>query len=184
LIDETRRVNTPKPGVRLGILIKGRRSPPLEVCPVARLFSFPFAVRGNMELKCTCDHCKQPLEFPAEMTGQTIACPHCKTDTTLFNPSQPAKPPAPKSKGQEFVIEDRLESIADQFFGLGILGAVISVIAAIFEMADGEVLIGAIFAAVAFSAYVQGLVIRILFYAASKALRLLTVIATQNQKAN
>jgi hypothetical protein len=196
LIDETRRVNTPKPGVRLGILIKGRRSPPFEVCPVARLFSLQIPRKAIMELKCTCNQCNQSLSFPAEMVGQTIACPHCQMDTFLFNPPpppQPAmpKPPTPKLAAKPetqksvtvaFPIEDNLESIADTFYGFGLIGGVLVGIAALLTITNGDWLPPVILGATAISLYAQGVIIRILFYAASKALRLLTVIATQSLK--
>ena len=33
--------------------------------------------------KCACRHCAGHIEFPAEASGQTIACPHCGQPTEL-----------------------------------------------------------------------------------------------------
>jgi hypothetical protein len=35
------------------------------------------------ELKTTCRHCQSNLEYPAEMAGQSIPCPHCGQPTPL-----------------------------------------------------------------------------------------------------
>jgi hypothetical protein len=40
----------------------------------------------NGEAKCNCQHCDGTIEFPLEMAGQTVTCPHCQTDTLLINP--------------------------------------------------------------------------------------------------
>jgi hypothetical protein len=34
--------------------------------------------------KCTCPHCGQSIEYPAEGTGQTVPCPTCEKPFTLF----------------------------------------------------------------------------------------------------
>jgi len=39
-----------------------------------------------MLLKCTCNACSGHLEFDATHAGETICCPHCGKDTTLFLP--------------------------------------------------------------------------------------------------
>lgn len=36
---------------------------------------------------CPCQHCSQPLSFPAEMLGQEAACPHCGAATLLHDPA-------------------------------------------------------------------------------------------------
>ena len=51
----------------------------------------------NMNAKCNCNNCSQPIEFPAEMAGQTIECPNCKLETILFIPPPPPKPEEPKN---------------------------------------------------------------------------------------
>jgi DNA-directed RNA polymerase subunit RPC12/RpoP len=51
---------------------------------------------------CTCTNCSGHLEFDASRAGETIQCPHCKHETTLFIPDKAEKPPAeeptPKSE--------------------------------------------------------------------------------------
>ena len=123
------------------------------------------------------------------MIGQDVACPHCQMATTLYDPNQTTvaqpvqSPPKPASKKQrEYIIEDRLETIGDAFFNLGIIGVVLSVIAAGFSILDEDLLIGGVFAASALSLYIQGVIIRILFYSISKALRCLVIIATNSMK--
>jgi hypothetical protein len=37
-------------------------------------------------IKCPCNNCHNRIEFPAHGVGQTIACPHCGMETTLFKP--------------------------------------------------------------------------------------------------
>jgi hypothetical protein len=51
----------------------------------------------SAEAKCNCNHCSQPISFPAEGAGTTISCPHCGLDTILFIPPPPPKPEAPKN---------------------------------------------------------------------------------------
>jgi len=38
---------------------------------------------------CSCSECAQNIEFPAEMSGQQIACPTCGAQTTLRGPEPP-----------------------------------------------------------------------------------------------
>jgi hypothetical protein len=40
-------------------------------------------------IKCPCNNCDNSIEFPAHGIGQTIACPHCGMETTLFKPDAP-----------------------------------------------------------------------------------------------
>lgn len=40
-------------------------------------------------LKCECQHCGQPIEYPADGTGQTISCPTCENPVTLTPASSP-----------------------------------------------------------------------------------------------
>lgn len=50
-------------------------------------------------LKTDCDHCSGPIEFPVQMSGESVECPHCKQQTQLpefpFAP-QPALAPPPQ----------------------------------------------------------------------------------------
>lgn len=41
--------------------------------------------------KCKCQHCSQNIEFEAFRAGETIACPGCGMDTTLFVPNREMK---------------------------------------------------------------------------------------------
>src|SRR4029453_7133270 len=34
-------------------------------------------------LKAACQHCKGHIEYPSELAGQSVECPHCKQTTTL-----------------------------------------------------------------------------------------------------
>lgn len=40
-----------------------------------------------MEIVCPCQKCGQSLSFPANMTGDWVACPHCALQTQLLNPN-------------------------------------------------------------------------------------------------
>lgn len=42
-------------------------------------------------LKCECSHCGQPIEYPAEGTGETVPCPACNQPIFL-TPSEPSVP--------------------------------------------------------------------------------------------
>ena len=41
----------------------------------------------SAEVKCNCQHCNGHIAFPAEMTGQTVSCPHCGLETKLIVPA-------------------------------------------------------------------------------------------------
>lgn len=47
-------------------------------------------------VKCACTHCKGRIEFPVEMNGTTVECPHCNEKTTLGLPAPPAAPDKPR----------------------------------------------------------------------------------------
>ena len=42
-------------------------------------------------LKCECQHCGQPIEYPSEGTGQTVSCPTCEQSITLTPTGAPFK---------------------------------------------------------------------------------------------
>jgi hypothetical protein len=42
-------------------------------------------------LKAACQHCKGHIEYPSELAGQSVECPHCKQTLTL--PPPPIPPP-------------------------------------------------------------------------------------------
>jgi hypothetical protein len=48
----------------------------------------------TQHLKCPCQHCEGPIEFPAHGLGLAIDCPHCGEKTTLFAPPAGEVPPA------------------------------------------------------------------------------------------
>jgi hypothetical protein len=41
------------------------------------------------EARCSCQHCDGHIEFPSEMDGQAINCPHCTSPTVLNDPTAP-----------------------------------------------------------------------------------------------
>lgn len=43
-------------------------------------------------MKCPCNHCSQPIEFPGNMLGDTVECPHCAATTSLSDPNAEAEP--------------------------------------------------------------------------------------------
>jgi hypothetical protein len=46
-------------------------------------------------IKIACPSCTDHVEFPVEMRGQIISCPHCSLSMALEVPgSQPEKPPS------------------------------------------------------------------------------------------
>ncbi len=47
-------------------------------------------------LKTDCEQCDGSIEYPSELAGQSIQCPHCQQATTLPSPftPPPAAPPA------------------------------------------------------------------------------------------
>ena len=47
-------------------------------------------------LKTDCEQCDGSIEYPSELAGQSIECPHCQQATTLPSPFMPppAAPPA------------------------------------------------------------------------------------------
>jgi hypothetical protein len=41
-------------------------------------------------IKCSCEHCGGHIEFPADVAGAEVQCPHCKWQTKLTAPGAPA----------------------------------------------------------------------------------------------
>jgi uncharacterized paraquat-inducible protein A len=48
------------------------------------------------KLRGDCLHCGMPIDFPAEIIGTSIPCPHCKKSTQLFLPQPPDAPVIPR----------------------------------------------------------------------------------------
>src|SRR6185369_9426185 len=46
-------------------------------------------------LKCSCRTCGGHIEFPANMAGMSVACPHCGQNTDLYSPTPSVAIPAP-----------------------------------------------------------------------------------------
>ena len=46
-------------------------------------------------IKTDCEHCDGSIEYPSELAGQTIECPHCHQMTTLPTPFMAPPPAAP-----------------------------------------------------------------------------------------
>jgi DNA-directed RNA polymerase subunit RPC12/RpoP len=44
-------------------------------------------------LKIACPSCSNNIEFPKEMRGQIIDCPHCSSSITLELPQEQLQPP-------------------------------------------------------------------------------------------
>lgn len=53
------------------------------------------------EAKCNCQHCSGHISFPVEMAGQTLSCPHCQLETSLFIPPV-ATAPKPRNGNTTF----------------------------------------------------------------------------------
>ena len=138
-----------------------------------------------MNAKCLCNLCNQPLEFPSEMAGETVECPHCKMDTKLFIPVSPITP-KPKSPEKPKVdpenatdekskaIERNLRSIGRLFFWLGLIGLGIGGVIYVGEMhagGDGET--GALGVGFGIIAFFQGCIFLVLFQALAEIIRLL-----------
>jgi hypothetical protein len=43
-------------------------------------------------LKCHCEHCDNPIEYPVESAGETVRCPHCQLPTPLSVPGGETEP--------------------------------------------------------------------------------------------
>jgi hypothetical protein len=125
-----------------------------------------------MTVKCKCNHCSQPIEFPSEMAGQAIECPNCKIETTLFIPPPPEKPATPKNYIPDKKadgnpnIEKNIEGIGRLFFVLGLIGLVGGGV----ECVSGKDALGALFAVISFF---QGCIFLVLFSALAEIIRLL-----------
>jgi Zn finger protein HypA/HybF involved in hydrogenase expression len=82
---------------------------------------------------CQCQHCGGKLEFdPDELSAgnSRVECPHCRMETVLFVPA-PVPVPQLGPKKAKLVpvdgewggkVEDGLDSIANAFMGVGLLG--------------------------------------------------------------
>src|SRR5262249_54627651 len=90
----------------------------------------PHAHAKTTYLKTECQHCKDHTEYPSELAGQSVECPHCKQMTTLLPSAPPPPIPPPLA-----VIHRARPSIdkASSFAGVGCLlqgiGAVCFVLA-------------------------------------------------------
>jgi DNA-directed RNA polymerase subunit RPC12/RpoP len=51
-------------------------------------------------LKIACPSCSNNIEFPKEMRGQIINCPHCSLSFTLELPGEQASAPSPSNMYQ------------------------------------------------------------------------------------
>jgi Family of unknown function (DUF6232) len=47
-------------------------------------------------IKTDCEHCDGSIEYPSELAGESIECPHCQQTTTLPTPFMPPPPAAPQ----------------------------------------------------------------------------------------
>ena len=46
-------------------------------------------------IKTDCEHCDGSIEYPSELAGQAVECPHCQQTTMLPTPFMPPPPAAP-----------------------------------------------------------------------------------------
>lgn len=60
-------------------------------------------MKGQNTLEiCRCLNCPGEIEFEADRIGETIACPHCGMETTLFRiPKEQIQAPAPSPPARE-----------------------------------------------------------------------------------
>jgi hypothetical protein len=54
--------------------------------------------------KCNCVNCSGHIEFPEEMAGQSITCPHCQLETLLFIPPKPILSAKPTLQTSAFTV--------------------------------------------------------------------------------
>lgn len=47
-------------------------------------------------LKAACQHCAGHIEYPAELIGTLVSCPHCQQETELLLLTPPAQPTIPR----------------------------------------------------------------------------------------
>ena len=61
------------------------------------------SMKQTKYLKCACQHCGGRIEFPADVIGQLVDCPHCqqRTELTLAPPPEADTPEGP-AKGQSW----------------------------------------------------------------------------------
>jgi hypothetical protein len=75
----------------LSALVVGRK---LFFHPIAACSTMSNDMSSPQSLKIACPNCSGHVEFPAEMHGQIINCPHCDLSLALNVPGyQPALPP-------------------------------------------------------------------------------------------
>ena len=86
-------------------------------------------------LKVGCQHCKGHIEYPSELGGQSIECPHCKQMTTL--------PPPPFSRPRPAIQRPIKASVrkASSFAGVGRLFQGISAVCFILAILTVKTLI-------------------------------------------
>jgi hypothetical protein len=97
-------------------------------------------------VSCHCQQCNGKIEFdPATISdGNNMAvCPHCLLRTPLVMPAPP--PPAPWSAklvrieaGWKWRVEDKLDAAAFVWLGLGVIGFIVGLLAAIKIKASGD----------------------------------------------
>jgi hypothetical protein len=59
--------------------------------PIARV-EFKRMMKDRKFFTCHCEHCRGPIEFPADSIGTTVACPHCANQTELTLPPLEREP--------------------------------------------------------------------------------------------
>ncbi|MGD0253495.1 MAG: hypothetical protein ABSC01_12460 [Verrucomicrobiota bacterium] len=82
-----------------------------------------------MPIKCSCQHCSNHIEFEDSRLGQTIECPHCHLETTLFKPEAKASELSSPSSARSQNTSVELKQGA---YALGIASLILGIIACVF----------------------------------------------------
>src|ERR1017187_1522380 len=118
---------------------------------------------------CPCQHCNGHIQFdPATLSAENnkTTCPHCSMETILFVP--PPKPEVQKSKTAKLVrieriwdtgLEQKLDNAAYAVFAVGIISAVVGILALIFDEGKDSAG-GGIAIAAGFFGYVSSLLLK------------------------
>jgi hypothetical protein len=78
--------------------------------------------------KAACQHCKGHIEYPSELAGQSVECPHCKQMTTL--PPSTLPPPLPVINPARASIENAssVAGIGCLLQGIGVICFVLAIL--------------------------------------------------------
>ena len=96
-------------------------------------------------LKTDCERCSGSIEYPSQMAGQSIECPHCHQTITLPSPlipSTPQPPPIPPSPQIKASIKkaSSVVGVGCLLQGLGVICLVLA--AATYKTGIGPIIFG------------------------------------------